>query len=180
MCEKDLGIEEVDLSFENMTFELQEEVDEDLGDLYLAGSEDEYRKEELEKQATPLIQEKVNEAMASQVTRLKREAAELIMEKDNATIEAIKAEHKKLEKKRARRKLLNTIKSGLLAIIFFGGIFVVCTNNQIKPLVKTVFGGLAEFVSDVINDEETSSNELIESIGKALNDANTRVVYVEE
>ena len=52
--------------------------------------------------------------MAAQVIRLKREAAELIMEKDNATIEAIKEEHKKLEKKRARRKMLNTIKSSTL------------------------------------------------------------------
>ncbi len=174
MCEKDLN-------FENMTLEVPaEEVEEDLGYLDLSGAEEEYKREEIEKQATPLIQEKVNEAMASQVTRLKREAAELIMEKDNATIEAIKEEHRKLEKKRARRKILNTIKSGIFALIFFGGIFVVCTNNQIKPLLKTVFGGLAEFVSDVISDEETSSNELVESIGKALNDANTKVVYVEE
>lgn len=159
-------------------------VDEDLGQESIAQAEDLVRQKELEKEAQPLIEEHVSEAIKHHNAKLKREAAELIYEHDTTILENVKQARLEDRKERKRQRRNAKIRSLVWFVAIVGVIFIICTNSQVSPLVHTVATNLYDMIIDLVNDKETSSNELVDSsleeLGDLLNDANTKVVVVEE
>ena len=163
---------------------LVEQVDEDLGQESLFQAEELIRQRELEKQAEPLIEERVSEAVMQHNARLKREAAELIYEHDTTILDNVRQARLEDRKERKRQRRIAKVKS-FIGFLLIGGILVVfCTNSQVKPLVNTLFTNLYEMAVDLINNEETDSNAVVddslEELGDLLNKANTKVIVVEE
>lgn len=163
---------------------LVEQVDEDLGQESIFQTEELHRQRELEKQAEPLIEERVSEAVMQHNARLKREAAELIYEHDTTILENVRQARLEDKKERKRQRRNAKIKSFLGFAAIAGVLFIFCTNSQVKPLVQTVFTNLYDMVVDLVNNDETSSNELVDDslkeLGNLLNEANTKVIIVEE
>lgn len=163
---------------------LVEQVDEDLGQESLFQAEELIRQRELEKQAEPLIEERVSEAVMQHNARLKREAAELIYEHDTTILDNVRQARLEDRKERKRQRRIAKVRS-FIGFLLIGGILVVfCTNSQVKPLVNTLFTNLYEMAVDLINNEETDSNAVVddslEELGDLLNKANTKVIVVEE
>ena len=160
--------------------------DEDFGEESLFLSEEGYRQRELEETASPLIDEKVKEAVKEHSSRIKREAAELFIERDNnilSQIEDLEAKKKRDLKRKKRGAFIRGIvwKVALVAII------VIClTNNQVRSLTQTVVKNLYTMTVDLFTNEETSSDELVndslKQLGAEINEKNTsqKVVIVDD
>lgn len=194
-----VGSSEVDESFESMGYadlgeeqpkksawgstSVTEQTEENLSDYNLQYSEEQYRDTEFRDTAKPIIQQEVTEAMKVQNARLKREAAELIYEHDMEIVADVSDARRADKKERKRRAFRSKVKSAILTVIFVGLVLIVCTNSQIKPLLTTVWHNLVVFATDIMNDEETSSNKLVDDalkgLGDSLNRQNTKV-YIED
>lgn len=156
--------------------ELVEETDEDLGDLNIGDEEEAYRRIELEQKVEPLVKERVSEELVNAVqiikSDIKREVAEITIEHNELALERTKKLAKKFTTKQKVHKVFN-FALGLATAL---GVIFLITNHQTRPLIKEVIS----FVTDLFTDEETSSNDVIKELGDVLNDANTKVIYVEE
>lgn len=194
-----VGASEVDESFESMGYadlgeeqpkksiwgstSVTEQTEENLSDYNLQYSEEQYRDTEFRDTAKPIIQQEVNEAMKVQNARLKREAAELIYEHDMEIVADVSDARRADKKERKRRAFRSKVKSAILTVIFVGLVLIVCTNSQIQPLLTTVWHNLVAFATDIMNDEKTDSNKLVDDalkgLGDSLNRQNTKV-YIED
>ena len=194
-----VGSSEVDESFESMGYadlgeqepkkkeewkstSITEQTEENMSSYNLQYSEEQYRDTEFRDNAKPIIQQEVTEAMKVHDARLKREAAELIYEHDMEIVADVSDARRADKKERKRRAFRSKVKSAILTVVLVGVLLIVCTNSQIKPLLTTVWHNLVSFATDIMNDEETNSNKLVDDaikgLGDSLNRQNTKV-YIE-
>lgn len=169
--------------------------DEDLSDIDINRAEESYRETEFDEKIKPIVKEKVNEAVQTTTRlatdKLKVEVSEVLRENVDMRMRSLDelrredAERAAEREKRRRRKELkeNSYRGIKLALI--AAILVVCIcNNQIRERLSILGASFVTFCTNIVNDEKTSSNEVVndtlETLGTSLNEVNSTYVLVDE
>ena len=160
-----------------------EQVEADLGGLNLGYAEEEARQREKEKEAEPIVEERVAEAIKVHNKRLKREAAELIYEHDTNILNKVEKTRIEDRKQRKRKRRWSKIKSLIWGCLLLFVIFIFITNNEVRELLDVVFTGLVEMFKSLLNGDSTSSNEVVNEtlsrMGEIINSMRTSVTIVD-
>ena len=178
MYEINTGVE-VDETFEDMPFEetVTTEVaslieDDNLGELSLEEASNEYEKHQTAEKIAPVVKEvtkqAVSEAVKYQQDKFKVEVNELLQEDVGYRLD-------KYEKRRRRRDVKD--KLGVVAkwIIVVGIIAFIYGTPQLRTKFAILFRDFGDLVEGLINNEEVSSNKLVEDalagLGEDLNES---------
>ena len=178
MYEINSGVE-VDETFEDMPFEetVTTEVaslieDDNLGELSLEEASNEYEKHQTAEKIAPVVKEvtkqAVSEAVKYQQDKFKVEVNELLQEDVGYRLD-------KYEKRRRRRDVKD--KLGVVAkwIIVVGIIAFIYGTPQLRTKFSILFRDFGDLVEGLINNEEVSSNKLVEDalagLGEDLNES---------
>jgi len=146
----------------------------DLGNEDIGSAEAEFRSSELDSHITPVVQEKVKEAVHQTVAlnndRMKLSMTEVLDEYSNDRMEELKKDRKKRQNK---RRFWSVVKFIAVFVI----IAVLMTNAQIRTRVYIIFQDTKKLVVDIFNDDATTSNnvaeDFLDNLGTHLNDVNT-------
>ena len=206
-----LSEEELEELRAKKTTAIVEEVKED--DINFANSnmqiaEEEYRRQEIDAQVQPLVEEKIGATIAARDSRLKREMAELLIQVNDSRTKSLEAqlmedraryeeaEQRRLEaqlkreerekqreldlKKREKRKTIGKIVKFGLTVVFIIFLLLILRNPQVKQRLNIITKSGTSFMTDVISGNETDSNALLKDMGSQLNEINTKYITVEE
>ncbi|MBQ8234918.1 MAG: hypothetical protein IJZ36_05000 [Bacilli bacterium] len=168
--------------------EIIEQVDEDFGDADIGSMETEAR-EEAERQKQQAIDDEIEiratEQATTIVTEKIRAATEVLNEQNRlATRQAeqeIAERQLRLEKKikkNKRKEMFNKVKGVVYTALVFFLLYLFYTNPTLNNGVRTVVSNTLGMFSDLVAGEDVDSNEVVNSIGNALNNQNMKYVTV--
>lgn len=180
--------ETVDVSFEGLPFEAPAEttsneiVNADMGaesllSQGLAFEERICRQEAIKKEAAPIIQDTVKEAVKLNNERLKLEVNEVLSGEVGYRLD----KYEKRRKFRERRDLVvGVLKWGLALLV----VAVIFGNVTLRTRCQIVLKDIGDLVSGLIHNEEVTSNQLVEDLfrdlGEDLNRVNTETIEADE
>lgn len=150
---------EVEESFDSVIPEQQEPaeavavVDEELD--CVGHEESEYQQLQTEKKVAPVVREAVSEAVKYQNDKLKAEVNEVLQGEVGYRLD-------KYEKRRRRRDVKERIGVVLKWIVVVGIIAFIYGTPQLREKFSILFKDFGELVESLINNEEVSSNQLVE------------------
>lgn len=167
---------EIDESFDGVIPEQQEPAEavavanEDFGELFLANKENEYQKHQTEEKIAPVVKEAVGEAVKYQNDKLKAEVNEVLQEEVGYRLS-------RYEKRRRRHDVKDKIGVTLKWVVIIGVIAFIYGTPQLRTKFSILFRDFGDLVVGLMNNEEVSSNKLIEDtlsgLGVELNEADT-------
>lgn len=151
--------------------------EEDMGAFDVASAEGEYKAAELNKEAAPIIQTTVNTEVKKAVKlnneRLKLEVNEVLADEVGYRLD-------KYEKRRKFRQRKDFVTGVLKAVAVLIAVLFIFGNAQLRLRFQIIFKDIGDLVHGLVNNEEVTSNQLIEDmfrdLGDDLNDANTIIV----
>ena len=154
----------------------------DLGSVDIGADEENFRSSELDSKITPVVQEKVAEAVHQTVAinndRMKVSMTEVLDEYNSDRLKELKKDRKKRQRK---KRFWGIVKFVVIFVI----IAVLMTNAQIRTRFGIIFQDTKKLVVDIFNDDPTTSNnvadDFLDNLGSHLNEVNTyEVEEVEE
>lgn len=171
-------VEVVDESFDEVlttdtaTSEAVSMVEEDLGAVSLAHDEFEYEKRQTEQKIAPVVKEvtkqAVSEAVKYQQDKLKVEVNEVLQSEVGYRLN-------RYEKRRRRRDIKDKIGVVLKWVVVIGIIAFIYGTPQLRTKFSILFRDFGDLVEGLINNEEVSSNQLVEdaltNLGVDLNES---------
>lgn len=176
--------ETVEASFEGLPFEAPAEitsnevVNADMGAESLlsqgvAFEERICRREAIKKEAAPIIEDTVKEAVKLNNERLKLEVNEVLSGEAGYRLD----KYEKRRKFRERRDLVvGVFKWGLVLLL----VAVIFGNVTLRTRCQIVLKDIGDLVSGLIHNEEVTSNQLVEDLfrdlGEDLNRVNTETI----
>ena len=151
--------------------------EEDMGTLDVASAEREYKAAEIHKEAEPLIQTTVNTEVKKAVKlnneRIKLEVNEVLADEVGYRLD-------KYEKRRKFRQRKDFVTGVLKAVAVLIAVLFIFGNSQLRLRFWIIFKDIGDLVHGLVNNEEVTSNQLVEDmfrdLGDDLNDANTIIV----
>ncbi len=151
--------------------------EEDMGTLDVASAEREYKAAEIHKEAEPLIQTTVNTEVKKAVKlnneRIKLEVNEVLADEVGYRLD-------KYEKRRKFRQRKDFVTGVLKAVAVLIAVLFIFGNAQLRLRFWIIFKDIGDLVHGLVNNEEVTSNQLVEDmfrdLGDDLNDANTIIV----
>ena len=151
--------------------------EEDMGTLDVASAEREYKAAEIHKEAEPLIQTTVNTEVKKSVKlnneRIKLEVNEVLADEVGYRLD-------KYEKRRKFRQRKDFVTGVLKAVAVLIAVLFIFGNAQLRLRFWIIFKDIGDLVHGLVNNEEVTSNQLVEDmfrdLGDDLNDANTIIV----
>lgn len=151
--------------------------EEDMGTLDVASAEKEYKAAEIHKEAEPLIQTTVNTEVKKAVKlnneRIKLEVNEVLADEVGYRLD-------KYEKRRKFRQRKDFVIGVLKAVAVLIVVLFIFGNAQLRLRFQIIFKDIGDLVHGLVNNEEVTSNQLVEDmfrdLGDDLNDANTIIV----
>ena len=151
--------------------------EEDMGTLDVASAEREYKAAEIHKEAEPLIQTTVNTEVKKAVKlnneRIKLEVNEVLADEVGYRLD-------KYEKRRKFRQRKDFVIGVLKAVAVLIVVLFIFGNAQLRLRFQIIFKDIGDLVHGLVNNEEVTSNQLVEDmfrdLGDDLNDANTIIV----
>ncbi len=169
--------------------------DEDLSDIDLNRAEESYRETEFDEKIKPIVKEKVNEAVQTTTRlatdKLKVEVSEVLRENVDMRMRSLDELRREdaeraaeREKRRRRKELKENIYRGIKLALIAAILVVFICNNQIRERLSILGASFVTFCTNIVNDEKTSSNEVVndtlETLGTSLNEVNSTYVLVDE
>ncbi|MDE7476671.1 MAG: hypothetical protein K2M91_01750 [Lachnospiraceae bacterium] len=170
---------EVEETFDGMFFEepVATEVaslieDDNLGELSLEEANNDYEKHQTAEKIAPVVKEvtkqAVSEAVKYQQDKLKVEVSELLQEDVGYRLD-------KYEKRRRRRDIKDKLGVAVKWIVVIGIIAFIYGTPQLRLKFAILFRDFGELVEGLLNNEEVSSNKLVEDaltgLGEDLNES---------
>lgn len=152
---------EVNESFDRVLMEEQKPAEavavanEDFGELFLANEENEYQKHQTEEKIAPVVKEAVGEAVKYQNDKLKAEVNEVLQDEIGFRLN-------RYEKRRRRRDVKERIGVALKWVIVIGIISFIYSTPQLRLKFSVLFRDLGDLITGLVNNEEVSSNKLID------------------
>lgn len=152
---------EVNESFEGIIPEQQEPAEavavanEDFGELFLANEENEYQKHQTEEKIAPVVKEAVGEAVKYQNDKLKAEVNEVLQDEIGYRLT-------RYEKRRKRRDVKERIGVALKWVVVVGIIAFIYSTPQLRLKFSVLFRDLGDLITGLVNNEDVSSNQLVE------------------
>ena len=173
-------IEEVDESFDGVLpadIEVSEDVsivEENLGGVSLVNDENEYEKRQTEKKIAPIVKEVTNQAVSEAVKyqqdKLKVEVNEVLQSEVGYRLD-------KYEKRRLRRDVKDKLGVVFKWIIVIGIVAFIYGTPQLRTKFSILFRDFGDLVEGLINNEDVSSNKLVEDaltgLGEDLNESSS-------
>lgn len=170
---------EVDESFEGsypefpVTTEQVSLANEDFGEISLVDEENEYQKYQTERKIAPVVKEAVSEAVKFQNDKFKVEVNEVLQSE-------VAYRLTKYEKRRRRRDIKDKIGVVIKWIVVIGVIAFIYGTPQLRTKISILFRDFGDLVVGLVNNEEVTSNKLVEDALSGLNeDLNTEVISEE-
>lgn len=174
MKHNDVNIKIVDETFEGVLTEepvLNKDVsiiEENLGSTLSGHDENEYEKRQTEKKIVPVVKEAVGEAVKYQNDKLKAEVNEVLQGEVGYRLD-------KYEKRRRRRDVKEKLGVVLKWVVVVGIIAFIYGTPQLRLKFSILFRDFGELVEGLMNNEEVSSNKLVEDalsdLGVDLNES---------
>ena len=146
--------------------------DENLGELSLGDANSEYEKHQTEKQIAPVVKEvtkqAVGEAVRYQQDKLKVEMNEVLQSEVGYRLD-------KYEKRRRRRDAKDKLGVVMKWVVVVGIIAFIYGTPQLRTKFAILFRDFGDLVEGLVNNEEVSSNKLVEDaltgLGEDLNES---------
>lgn len=174
MKHNDVNIKIVDETFEGVLTEepvINKDVsiiEENLGSTLSGHDENEYEKRQTEKKIVPVVKEAVGEAVKYQNDKLKAEVNEVLQGEVGYRLD-------KYEKRRRRRDVKEKLGVVLKWVVVVGIIAFIYGTPQLREKFSILFRDFGELVEGLMNNEEVSSNQLVEDalsdLGVDLNES---------
>ncbi|MBD5470127.1 MAG: hypothetical protein HDR19_03145 [Lachnospiraceae bacterium] len=173
-------IEEVDESFDGVLpadIAVSEDVsivEENLGGVSLVNDENEYEKRQTEKKIAPIVKEVTNQAVSEAVKyqqdKLKVEVNEVLQSEVGYRLD-------KYEKRRRRRDVKDKLGVVIKWGVVIGIVAFIYGTPQLRTKFSILFRDFGDLVEGLINNEEVSSNKLVEDaltgLGEDLNESSS-------
>lgn len=163
---------EVNESFDSVIPEQQEPaeavavVDEELD--CVGHEESEYQQLQTEKKVAPVVREAVSEAVKYQNDKLKAEVNEVLQSEVGYRLD-------KYEKRRRRRDVKDRLGIALKWIVIVGIIAFIYGTPSLRTKFSILFRDFGDLIEGLVNNEEVSSNQLVEDalsdLGVELNES---------
>lgn len=127
----------------------------------------EYEQHQTEKKVAPVVKEAVSEAVKYQNDKLKAEVNEVLQGEVGYRLD-------KYEKRRRRRDIKDKLGVALKWIVVIGVIAFIYGTPQLRTKFSILFRDFGDLIEGLVNNEEVSSNKLVEDalsdLGVDLND----------
>lgn len=174
MKHNDVNIKIVDETFEGVLTEepvINKDVsiiEENLGSTLSGHDENEYEKRQTEKKIVPVVKEAVGEAVKYQNDKLKAEVNEVLQGEVGYRLD-------KYEKRRRRRDVKEKLGVVLKWVVVVGIIAFIYGTPQLRLKFSILFRDFGDLIEGLMNNEEVSSNQLVDdalsNLGVDLNES---------